>query len=383
MSLLCSFSVGRRNRAFFPGAFTLIELLVVIAIIGILVSLLLPAVQAAREAARRVRCVNHLKQITLALHSYHDLHQSMPVSMTGSDQFADGTAGSGFHSWMARILPQIEQSALYQQIHFESPLAVRTDYAFDSDYLDYTIDSSHIDAGSIASLVPTFLCPSDPESRLQMSLGAATAPGSYAANIGWPRSSTGPGNPTPLLRQNGMIGLLNPAAPDSWQQPRVRFADIRDGLSNTMAVAERVIATVFETTDAFGSTMIAPTTPMAMQSFCGGGSTGRSLERWVRYCEGVTSRTQIYSASHGHAWMSGWTFAANHFMPVIPINQRNCHVYGGEDDGMNLVTPSSHHQGGMHVSMADGSVRFMSESIDRNLYWALGSRNGGEVVTED
>ena len=70
-------------------------------------------------------------------------------------------------------------------------------------------------------------------------------------------------------------------------------------------------------------------------------------------------------------------------MPVIPINQRNCHVYGGEDDGMNLVTPSSHHEGGIHVSMADGSVRFMSESIDRNLYWALGSRNGGEVVTED
>ena len=69
---------------------------------------------------------------------------------------------------------------------------------------------------------------------------------------------------------------------------------------------------------------------------------------------------------------------ANHFMPVIPINQRNCHVYGGEDDGMNLVTPSSHHSGGVHAAMADGSVRFLSESIDRELYWALGSSNSGD-----
>ncbi|QDT02339.1 Type II secretion system protein G precursor [Rubripirellula lacrimiformis] len=371
----------QRRRCSCRSAFTLVELLVVIAIIAILVGLLLPAVQSAREAARRMTCSNNLKQVALALHLYHDIHRSMPVSMTGSDQFDDGTAGSGFHSWMARILPQIEQTALHQQIHFETSLADRTDYSTDADYADFAMSSSHVDAGPAAAIVATYLCPSDPESVPQFSLGIQTAPGSYAANIGWPRQSVGPGVTTPLKKQNGVIGLLNPQSSDSWQQPRVRMADITDGLSNTMAVGERVIAQVFESADAFGTTNISQHTPISMQSFCGGGSTGRSLQNWVRYCDSVSLADAHYSISHGHAWITGWTFAANHFMPVIPVNQRNCHVYGGEDDGMNLVTLSSHHVGGVHVAMADGSVRFMAEQIDRELYWAQGSRNGSEVLS--
>lgn len=363
------------------SAFTLVELLVVIAIIGVLVGLLLPAVQSARESARRMQCKNNLKQVTLALHSYHDTHRSMPTSMTGADQF-DGGAGSGFHSWLARILPQIEQQSLHDQIHFDRTLSERTDYSSDSDYLDYSISPSHVDAAAASELVSMYLCPSDPASRVQGSLGTPTGAGSYAGNIGWPRSSTGPGVMTPLRKQNGVIGLSNPASPDSWQQPRVRFADITDGLSNTMAVSERVIAQVSTSTSAYGGSTINSNTPISMQSFCGGGSRGRELSQWVRNCEGVSLADAPYSVSHGHAWITGWTFAANHFMPVIPINKRNCHVYGGEDDGMNLVTPSSHHPGGVHVSMADGSVHFMSEAIDGELYWALGSRSGGEADHE-
>ncbi|WP_449314216.1 DUF1559 family PulG-like putative transporter [Rubripirellula tenax] len=362
-----------------PRAFTLIELLVVIAVIGILVGLLLPAVQAAREAARRMQCSNNVKQIALALHTYHDTHQSMPTSMTGSDQHAGG-AGSGFHSWLARILPNIEQAALHEQIHFDQPLADRTDYAADGDYIDYTLSPGHPDEKAAGSMVPTYLCPSDPGSIVQFSLGIPTAPGSYAGNIGWPRLSTGPGVTTPLAKQNGVIGLYNPVSVDQWQQPRIRFADIRDGLSNTIAIGERVIAQVFESTDMFGGSAISHATPLSMQSFCGGGSTGRSLSRWVGYCESVSVADAQYSISHGHAWISGWTFMANHIMPVIPINRRSCHVYGGEDDGMNLVTPSSHHIGGLNIAMADGSVQFITESIDRELYWALGSSNGSETV---
>lgn len=371
--------INRRNRPTRRLAFTLVELLVVVAIIGVLVGLLLPAVQSTREAARRMQCTNNLKQITLAMHVYHDTHRSMPLSMTGADQFPGG-AGSGFHSWLTRILPQIEQTGLHDLIHFDRSLAARTDYGHDGDYLQYSIGSDHIDAAPSAVMINTYLCPSDPGARLQQTLGTPTAPGSYAGNIGWPRASTGPGMLTPLRRQNGVIGLLNPASPDPWQQPRIRFADVTDGLSNTMAVAERVIAQINSVDTAFGGQIVADTTPIAMQSFCGGGSRGRELTEWVRVCEGVSLADAPYSESHGHAWISGWTFAANHFMPVIPINKRNCHVYGGEDDGMNLVTPSSHHVAGMHVSMTDGSVRFMSESIDQETYWALGSRNGAEVA---
>lgn len=368
-------------RAPIRAGFTLVELLVVIAIIGLLVSLLLPAVQSTREAARRVQCQNHLKQIGLALHNYHAVFDSMPVSMTGADQH-DGGAGSGFHSWLARILPQLEQSALYEQIHFDHSLSDRTDYSFDGDYVDYSIAASHLDAKAAAAIVPAYLCPSDPIAFLQHSVGTQTAPASYAGNIGWPRSSTGPGVVSPLQRQNGVIGLHNPASPDPWQQPRIRLASIRDGLSNTLAVGERMISDVFESSDGFGGSFVSPNTPMAMRSYCGGASKGRALDRWIQYCEGVSQPDARYSNKHGHAWISGWTFMANHFMPVIPINQRNCHVYGGEDDGMNLVTPSSHHPGGIHVAMADGSVRFLSESIDRELYWALGSSNAGDINIE-
>ena len=373
----CGFNsmVQRRSSA----AFTLLELLVVIAIIGVMVGLLLPAVQAARAAARRVQCVNHIKQITLAMHNYHDTQGSMPVSFTGSDQRLGGS-GSGFHSWLARLLPQMEQSALYDQIDFESTLADRIDYASDGDYLDYTLSPGLVDAEEAGVVVEAFLCPSDPGAVMQFSLGIPTGPGSYAANIGLPRRSTSHSIGEPLKRQNGVVGLHNPVSDDTWQKPRIRFADMTDGTANTMAVSERLIATVYSANSIFGHSIVLDTTPISMQSFCAGGSRSRSLEDWVAVCEGVSLSDAPYSESHGHSWMTGWTFAANHFMPVMPINRRSCHVYGGEDDGMNLVTPSSHHAGGVVMSMADGSVSFMTESIDRELYWALGSNNGRETV---
>ncbi|TWU62070.1 DUF1559 domain-containing protein [Crateriforma conspicua] len=364
-------------------AFTLVELLVVIAIIGVLVSLLLPAVQAARETARSTQCMNNMKQVGLALHNYHGAHHYIPTTTTGPDK-SDGGCGSGFYSWLAMILPFVEQETLYDQIDFSQPLADHCNYNVSSDYLNYSIGPNHPNAQAAKTMIGTYLCPSDPASVLQYhDDGETLAPGSYAGNVGWPKLAFWPGNDdSPLEKQNGVFGLLNPSSPDDWQVPQIRFRDITDGLSNTAAVAERKISSVSVVTSPWGGSYVAGNTDVNMQSFCGSSHRARSLEKWIPYCGSVTHGDPAYIERHGHAWISGWTFAANTYMHAMPIGDRNCHIYGGEGIGSNLVTPGSHHVGGIHVLMADGSVNFQSESIDMQTWWAMGSRNGGEIATD-
>lgn len=361
------------------GAFTLVELLVVIAIIGLLVGLLLPAVHAAREAARRMQCSNNMKQIGLAVQNYHGAHRCVPTTTTGPDT-SGGGCGSGFYSWLAMILPFVEQRNLYDQIDFDRSLSTHCNYPHTGYYLDYVIGPNHPNAEAARTLVGTYLCPSDPAGIVQNHAnGEQLAPGSYAANVGWPMLSFGPGSSRPLERQNGVFGLENPSQPDPWQVPRIKFRDITDGLSNTAAVAERKISAAVIVDTPWGGRYVDPSTDENMQSFCGSTIRGRSLERWVPYCGSVTHGDPGYIEKHGHAWISGWTFAANTYMHVMPIGERNCHVYGGEGIGNNLVTPGSYHSGGVNVLMADGSVSFRSESIDLQLWWAMGSANGDEV----
>jgi prepilin-type processing-associated H-X9-DG protein len=191
-----------------------------------------------------------------------------------------------------------------------------------------------------------------------------------------------PGDDRPLERQNGVFGLDNPSDPHPWQVPRIKFRDITDGLSNTAAVAERKISAIFVVDTWLGGTAVAGDVDVNMLSFCGSSISSRSLEQWVPYCGSVTHGDPSYVEKHGHAWISGWTFAANTYMHVMPIGDRNCHVYGGEGIGNNLVTPGSYHVGGIHVLMADGSVSFRSEFIDLPLWWAMGSANGREVLAK-
>jgi prepilin-type processing-associated H-X9-DG protein len=153
-------------------------------------------------------------------------------------------------------------------------------------------------------------------------------------------------------------------------------ADVTDGLSTTAAVAERLIVRASDPADFTG----VLSGPVSTQSFCAG-STGstRTLDRWVTYCNSVTYPDPAWSVYHGRAWISGWGHAAGTYMHVMPMNRRNCHLYGGEDDGNTLVTPSSRHSGGINVLLGDGSVRFVKEAVGMPVWWALGSRNGGEV----
>lgn len=375
--------VGRVWRKRSNFGFTLIELLVVIAIIGVLASLLLPAVQSARESARRMQCQSNIRQIGIALHGYHDLHKSFPHSSVGIDNKGGGNCGNGFYSWLALLLPQIEQFNLHCGIDFNVSNSDRCNYATATDYLDYKVSASHANAKAMATLVPAYLCPSDPSPRVIESTIGRVAPGSYVGNIGWPKSSSLATSGSRIVQQNGVIGLVNPSVDDPWHRPQMRMTDLLDGLSNTMAVSERMIANYTPIRGAFGGNYAPRGVSEAMQSFCGGSETARTLERWVSYCGSVTHGDTGYSRAHGHSWMTGWTYAGNHFMPVMPIGKRSCHIYGGEDDGNNMVTPSSYHIGGINVLMADDGVRFVSQSIDLPTWWALGGNNDGHTLSSD
>jgi prepilin-type processing-associated H-X9-DG protein len=204
---------------------------------------------------------------------------------------------------------------------------------------------------------------------------AYPAPGSYAANLGWPRGSKGiSGKLTPLEHHNGFMGVINPNpnAADTWQQGAISISDITDGLSNTVAVTERLITSAVTDADLGG-------VPESLRSYCGGSGIEKSLPLYCIYCGSVPDPDPSYSIYQGRAWISGWVAVANTYMQVMPINNRNCHIHGGEDDGNNVVTPSSDHPGGINVLMGDGSVHFVQESIDMKVWWGLGSRNGGET----
>jgi prepilin-type N-terminal cleavage/methylation domain-containing protein len=199
-------AIAVTKRTTFKTGFTLVELLVVIAIIGVLVAMLLPAVQAAREAARRSSCSNNLKQIGLALHNYHDTFQRLPPESI----WAQGTPNAWQprnYSWIALILPQIEQTALHSAIDFRQPLWNQT-------------TSNGVPIRSF--MIPTLLCPSDASLGDDATAYHGMAPTNYVGSEGydwWNRKSDPYG---------GVFTF----------QSAVKFTDIKDGQSNTIAVGE-------------------------------------------------------------------------------------------------------------------------------------------------
>lgn len=360
--------------------FTLVELLVVIAIIGVLVGLLLPAVQAAREAARRAQCSNNQRQLTLAIFNYESAFRSFPVTISGHGVPGNARFGGGLYSWLAMILPQVEQGPLFQQIDFSVPMTSVTGGS--ANYLRLHIQANHRNAVAAATRVPTFLCPSDPWTQTTYGGTAQPAPGSYAGNAGWIRRTTGIAGDDPELRQtNGAMPIMNPADTNlSWYAPKLSLRYFTDGSSNTALLSERNINSLVPVVGPFGSTI--PRGPDSIMSYCGGGGAARSLPAWVQYCGGVSVPDPVYTAPHGKAWISGLTVAANLYMHVTLPNTRNCHVYGGEGNGNNMVSASSYHGGGIHVSFADGRTSFLSNQVEPKVWWSIGSRNGAETVSE-
>lgn len=303
-----------KNQTQSKRAFTLVELLVVIAIMAILMALLLPAVQQAREAARRIQCRANLKQIALAMHNYHDVHQMFPINTSFTH---DVGPLSRTRSWLQGILPQIEQSVLSELIE---PAA--------------SIAASRLVADRA---VPLFRCPSDTHDG-HMNL-RADVPDDWVLGVtnykavggsNWgvgnfvhsEASGRIAGSTDGLNEGNGVIcpGYLQPVV--------TRFRDITDGTSNTFAVGETVAG-------------------------------------WTKW-----------------AWW--FSFNASTGTCAIPLNYKPDGISYEDNitDWRNNYGFMSRHTGGASFALADGSVKFISQSIDLGVYRALATIQGGEVIGE-
>ncbi len=321
---------------------TLIELIVLLAIIGILIALLLPAIQAAREAARRAQCTNNLKQIALAMHNYHDTFMSMPAAAVVKGQTAtapvpgsprkDGV-GAGF-SWTVALLPFMEQMALYDMVDFKS-------FPYDGSDQHKQIAAVQIGilqcpsyAGPKFAQAPEYA----PESQAltnYVGLGASH----LASLYGTEKDPIG-GKKHP----NGML------APGFW----VSFRDVRDGLSNTVFVAEtreEKYAAWFDGTTASLVALAEETTP----AFDGGGDSPYRPKAGVRT-----------TLKYGDPMRPGPTF-------YLPAKS-----HSGKDDWVH--GPSSLHPGIVNHAMGDGSVHAIADTIDPAMYMFLYTRAGGERV---
>ncbi|WP_406698752.1 DUF1559 domain-containing protein [Singulisphaera sp. Ch08] len=340
--------------------FTLIELLVVIAIIAVLIALLLPAVQAAREAARRSQCVNNLKQMALAVQNYNDAGGALPPS----GAYVSGALGTQTISFKARILPFLEQQAIFNCINFSFG-------ATTSDTAGGTADPSSTNRTLLHITVSTFLCPSDGNTP-----NAAYTSANYVENLGPPLVNHGNMLLGPTYYQGvSRMKLCNPTTVDNGATSTVTLASITDGTSNTAMVSETVKGRGSLTQD--GLHMI-----YGLTDRCAGFSQPSPDLALSQICQ---KSATFADDSKGMQWIRTPIGRGGGYVHASPPNMKSCtlnktissELYDG------FVSVSSYHPGGANVSFLDGSVRFVKSSVNFATWYGIGTRNGGEIISAD
>ncbi|MEX2317573.1 MAG: DUF1559 domain-containing protein [Pirellulales bacterium] len=341
--------------------FTLVELLVVIAIIGILVALLLPAVQAAREAGRRTQCINNLKQIGLAVNNYESSMKMYPPSEDPTPlKEKDGSprvSGSGKPvyselSILARLLPYVEQANLHDLVDQNAK------------YQEDPADTAHPDTNQEArmTMVGMFLCPSDSPEGLDPANGGMN---NYYVNHGshvlWdapPYTGTSHENVQP--KENGPM----------FRRVKLGPQHCRDGTSHTAAFSEKLL----------GDGSVNIITPESDTFRPGGRPENR--DDAINWCENMpdtvlNSTGAQFVAIVGQPWIRCYHSTTAYYHVNTP-NKRSCAYPGGRI----MTTAGSRHSGGVNIVMCDGSAHFVNENIDKLVWWGIGTRNGKERVPD-
>jgi len=360
-------------------AFTLIELLVVIAIIAVLIALLLPAVQSAREAARRAQCVNNLKQLGLAIHNYHSSNNVLPADGVflgpayGSNPPAASEGWGWAASWVVSILPNMEQQSLYNAYNFNRSADGQPNYT------------------TGFTLIGSLICPSD--SQQQKRPSAPWGPNSYHGNHG------GPGI---VSNWSGTIVQNYTRYPQEWwgadaNMAYFGFEGITDGTSSTALISERLMGIV-------GGPRVFPGTANAKRGIfqvtypgtVNQGPTANPMAA-IGACRAVPATKASGNTNDGGTYLSGahyslsypWHTSNSAYTHFNTPNGNSCVstadqcgdcIWGG---ATGQISATSNHSGGVNTCFADGSVRFIKDTVSPPTWWALGTKAGGEVLSAD
>lgn len=328
----------RRPRVGRAG-FSLIELLVVSGIIGILVGLVLPAVQAAREAARRTQCVNNLKQLTLAAHGFESARGGFPPRIY-TWEFPSTTDPDRYHSFSTQVamLPYMEQKPLFDALNLHVKCFLPEDLAGENATAGRTV-------------VSTFLCPSDPRSR-----SGPWAVNSYRGNVGVDPARRDERGWFDLVEEGAFI-IMRPVLP---------LAEFRDGLSNTLAFSEKPI----------GSGDGGTYSPF--RDWVSRGDAAATGAEWFAVCSRL-SGDDPYKVDAGRTWVLAGAWYT-HFFASAPPNTPIPDCGSTTDKGSGIFAARSYHPSGVNAALADGSVRWFSSATDVQNWRALGTRAGGEPL---
>jgi prepilin-type processing-associated H-X9-DG protein len=350
----------------------LIEILVVIAIIGVLVALLLPAVQSAREAARRVQCTNNLKQIGVAVHNYVAKVGVFPAQSTRN---VSSVWGPWNTSVFSSILPELEQNTLFNALNFSllfnDPPPSGAPSARGGGAENTTVGFTTLAA---------FLCPSDGVTRPPQAPWGCT---NYHGNYGGPgciRRASGAIVPSDnLWFSNGNTAFFG-------------FEGFVDGASNTAMFSERLIGLSLNPLVRAGTKKGDRGIFHVALNVPGDRNDSALAMKFLKMCQDLpASKTASYSSLAGSYWFRSMSYTTNnnaYFHHNTP-NGSTCGSTGGGAESADwggsqgIITATSNHPGGVNVLFSDGYVKFVKDSVSVNTWWAIGTRHGGDIASSD